>query len=227
MKPCNTHWMKDIICLLGLFVASTVSAQAVPVFFGDHYYQFVEVADPFTGENNAWWTARDAAAASTNLGYIGHLATITSKAENDFLYDLVEGQYSSGFTGAWLGGKAPEGWLVGPEAGQGFGYTAWGGIEPNNQGYAYMNIGTPYSGIGPSDWADDGGVNGLPEQPGDPVVGYFVEYDIELCCLPDERCLEVLIGDCERLGGIRVLDCGSCPTPTEDRTWGSVKALYR
>jgi hypothetical protein len=164
------------ICVAGLHAASALRAAATPVAFGANFYDFIQVPDPFTGNNNAWATASAAAAASVFNGVSGHLATITSQAENDFLFGLVSGSFS-GFKGAWLGGKAPEGWLVGPETGQGFSYTNWGGIEPNNNGFAYMNIGTLFAGIGPGKWADDSGVQGVPDPNNDPVIGYFVEYE--------------------------------------------------
>lgn len=176
MSPRDMNRLAGAVAALGLLAGWPTELQADPVLHGTHYYEFVEVADPFTGENNAWWTARDGAASRSWLGLQGHLATVTSQAENDFLYSLVAGQYA-GFTGAWLGCEAPEGWLVGPEAGQGFSYQAWGGIEPNNDGYAYMNVGTDFAGIGAGRWADDSGANGIPQAGVDPVIGYFVEYD--------------------------------------------------
>ena len=148
-------------------------AAVVPVLFGSSYYAYVEVPDPFTGQNNTWATANAAASAMTFNGEVGYLATITSQAENDFLFSMVDGLYT-GFTGAWIGGKSPEGWLTGPEAGQPFGYTNWGGVEPNNAGFAYMNIGSAFAGINPGQWPDG---NGTPS-PGDPVIGYFVEFPI-------------------------------------------------
>lgn len=160
-------------CFLGAQFASLSRADAAPAAFGTSFYEFVEVADPFTGQNNTWATANAAAAASTYNGQNGYLATITSQAENDFLFGLTAGSYT-GFTGAWIGGKSPEGWLTGPEAGQGFTYTNWGGVEPNNNGYAYMNIGSAAFGINPGEWPDG---NGTPSG-GDPVIGYFVEYPL-------------------------------------------------
>ena len=155
MKLCKTigtcavlKYLGIAICMVGLHAASALRADATPLLFGSNYYEFVQVPQPFTGSNNAWATADAAAAASVFNSLSGHLATITSQAENDFLLGLVSGSFS-GFAGAWLGGKAPDGWLVGPETGQGFSYTNWGGIEPNNAGYAYMNIGTLFAGIGP------------------------------------------------------------------------------
>jgi hypothetical protein len=168
--------LKCLACLVALQTALAVTVHATPAQFGSNYYEFIQVADPFTGSNNSWFTANAAASASVYNGFGGHLATITSQAENDFLYGLVAGSFS-GFTGAWIGGKSPEGWLTGPESGQSFGYTNWGGVEPNNNGYAYMNIGTPTFGIGSGNWADDSGVQGFPVAGGDPVIGYFVEYE--------------------------------------------------
>ena len=77
-------------------------------------------------------------------GVTGHLANITSQAENDFVNALAPGN-------AWIGGSdaAVEGewrWTSGPEAGQQFWqgaaggttvgglYARWGGGEPNNSG---------------------------------------------------------------------------------------------
>ena len=164
------------ICVVALVVVLGPSTLATARPVGGNYYEFVQVSDPFSGENNSWFAAKAAAEARTYNGVNGHLATVTSQAENDFLFSLVSGSFS-GFQGAWLGGKAPEGWLVGPENGMAFSYTRWGGAEPNNMGYAYMNIGTTFAGIGPGFWADDSGVQGVPDPTLDPVIGYFVEYE--------------------------------------------------
>lgn len=169
----KTAW--NTTCILGLFVA-VLQTGATPQNFGSNYYEFVQVAQPFEGSNNAWMTAKAAASASVYNGLSGHLATVASQAENDFLHSLVVGTYT-GFNGAWLGGKSPEGWLAGPETGQGFSYGAWSGGEPNNSGYAYMNIGTSFAGIGPGRWADDSGDQGFPNPYNDPVIGYFIEYE--------------------------------------------------
>ena len=161
-----------------LFLCSV--ATAVPTQFGSSFYDLIFVDDPFTGNNNAWETARAAAAASSFNAQAGYLATVTSQAENDFIFGLAGGFRS--FTGAWLGGKSPEGWQVGPETGQAFTFTNFGGIEPNNNGYVYMNIGTEIGGITPGKWADDSGVQGVPDPTLDPVIGYFVEYPVPEPC---------------------------------------------
>jgi len=167
----------------------TSCALAAPQPFNGHSYEFVQVADPYTGSNNTWETARDASAASSYLGVNGHLATVTSQAENDFLLSLVPSTFTN-FAGAWLGGTFPEGWLVGAEAGQAFSYTNFGGSEPNNNGLVYMNIGASFSGIALGKWVDDSGVQGQPDPNLDPVVGYFIEYPT-----PPHACVGDVNGD--------------------------------
>lgn len=175
--PTSLHASRSIFAPCALTIAACAApAMAAPAFFGGHAYEFVQVDDPFTSVNNTWESARDAAAAAMHLGATGYLATVTSQEENDFLFSLVSGSFSE-FAGAWLGGSASTGWLVGPEAGQALSYANFGGSEPNNAGLIYMNIGTLTSGIEPGKWVDDSGVQGVPSA-NDPVVGYFVEYSV-------------------------------------------------
>jgi hypothetical protein len=56
-------------------------------------------------------------------------------------------------------------------------YSNWGGSEPNNSGYAYMNIGAVHASIQTGQWADDSRDQGYPEPVYDPVIGFFVEYE--------------------------------------------------
>jgi hypothetical protein len=141
--------------------------------FGTNAYEFIEV-----GGGGTWDAASNAAAACVFNGVNGHLATITSQSENDFLIGLVT--LFDGINGAWLGGDYL-GWLEGPEAGASFSqvgnYQAWGGVEPNNQGLMYMSVGTVTpNGESAGSWLDDSGAQGVPS-PDDPVIGYFVEYE--------------------------------------------------
>ncbi len=66
---------------------------------------------------------------------------------------------------------------MGPEAGQPFGFTNFGGVEPNNAGLVYMIVGSSFAGVNPGQWADDSGVQGVPDPNLDRVIGYFVEYN--------------------------------------------------
>lgn len=105
------------------------------------YYEFVA-----TTVN--WSTAKSGAAAATFNGMQGHLATVTSLAENQFITSKV------GTATAWLAGtdSVVEGtwkWDAGPEEGDTFWtgtgssgfnhnttspFTYWGSFEPNNSG---------------------------------------------------------------------------------------------
>jgi hypothetical protein len=129
----------------------------------DHWYEFVS--------STATWTdARTAALASTNLGVSGYLATITSAAENAFVYSLLP----AAALGGWIGGtdSAVEGtwrWADGPEAGAAFSYLNWNGGEPNDccGGEDYATL-TRLGGGGK--WND------LRNTDRYYMSGYFVEY---------------------------------------------------
>lgn len=107
-----------------------------------HYYRYVST-------QLTWQAAATAAAELAADGHAGHLATITSPAEQAFVVSLV------GNAWAWLGAhdQVTEGdwrWTVGPEAGTPFwsggrpaeggapiggAYTTWEpSIQPDNQG---------------------------------------------------------------------------------------------
>ncbi|WP_462173285.1 C-type lectin-like domain-containing protein [Pseudoalteromonas xiamenensis] len=163
---------------------SCITLASSPVKFNDNYYEFVEVTAPYVGNNNTWHTAELEASQRVFKGVNGRLAIVDSQAENDFLYGLISGQYT-GFKGAWLGGKYPEGWITGNTSS--FNYFGFGGSEPNNSGYVYMNIGESSWGIGSGQWADDSGVQGVPVDNVDPVIGYFVEYEGEFLPTPTKR----------------------------------------
>ncbi|MGH1505842.1 MAG: DUF4214 domain-containing protein [Acidimicrobiales bacterium] len=132
------------------------------------------------GANITWTQARAAALARTFGPFSGHLANLTSAAENDVA--LVE------LTGnTWIGAsdEAVEGewrWMDGPEAGtlfwQGAGagsavngaYSNWDSGEPNNAGgedYAHMFA----TGSNAGEWND------YPDSLS--VFGYLVEYEVD------------------------------------------------
>ncbi len=110
-----------------------------------HYYQFVtfdesfyvgtEIGVPPTlPSTNLWQSAVDLAATYTHNGIQGHLATITSAEENEFVRNIV------GDNAAYLGAHDSEEqgvfkWVTGPEAGLTVtetGYTNWWPGEPSN-----------------------------------------------------------------------------------------------
>ena len=137
----------------------------------------------------------------------GHLATVTSAAENNFLATSVAdfSAYDGLLALSWLGAEVDSSnigsWVVGPEAGQQFSngqtplngmYSNWGGIEPNNAPSAVdMQIGTLiWYGISQGKWGD--AQNGLADTSGcgggpgfcDPIVGFFIEYEPRAVPIP-------------------------------------------
>lgn len=140
-----------------------------------HFYQY------FPQAGILWNPAREAAATQELFGLTGYLATITSKAESDFIIERVAGS-------AWIGGtdENSEGdwrWVTGPEglenggAGRPFfgGFLNWNDNEPNNccggEHYAHMMDWTSP----PGRWND---LNNTSAPPGSPYhpTGYMVEY---------------------------------------------------
>jgi VCBS repeat-containing protein len=134
-----------------------------PAFAG-HFYRYV----PSAGTS---WT--DARAQASAMG--GHLANITSQAENDFIQNTVKPHVA-----AWIGASdaAQEGtwtWADGPEAGQTFWlgdgngtvvtYANWWGTEPNggtSENYGFID----HNGV----WTDVPVTNFAPQ-------GFIVEFD--------------------------------------------------
>jgi uncharacterized protein DUF642/fibronectin type III domain protein/lectin-like protein len=106
-----------------------VAAQnpSAPVFnpANGHWYQLVRVP----GQIN-WPDARDAAAALYFAGYRGHLATVTSADEQQFINTNVTD--NSGLESVWLGGyqEPDRGWRW--VTSEPFQFTNWHAGEPND-----------------------------------------------------------------------------------------------
>jgi hypothetical protein len=157
------------------FLAAALSplggADAAPVQFGSSYYEYV------SHESISWDDASAAASASTFMGVNGHLATVTSAAENDFLVDL--GPVFTVPQGAWLGGAVDASqtgrWAVGPEAGQLFTFSNFLSGEPNEgPSHVYVYLSSALAG----QWADAAAAVNAE------IAGYFVEYQVGAVPLP-------------------------------------------
>ena len=166
--------------LIGVDATST---NANPTFFSDtgHYYEFVTVSDPIL-----WQDAKVAAENRIFNGIKGHLVTITSQAENDFVSSLATSP--SRIAEGWIGASDAEEegiwkWVTGPEAGTQFwqggpspggstvggSYANWGTFEPNNVTGPIITEGEDFAQIAPDGmWNDFPGVWRMP--------GYYVEY---------------------------------------------------
>ena len=179
------------VFFLGFLCCYIGIAEATPIQWSanGNYYELILSQSGSLAPS--WSEAVTAAAASTYAGVTGHLATISSAEENAFVFGLAPSGLtlpSAGWAGAWLGGKAPDGWLVGPESGDTFSFTNWNSSEPNNNGYASMRIDS--SGL----WYDDSVIQnmtstswgqGVPDSLHDPVIGYFVEYEGNINPVPE------------------------------------------
>jgi hypothetical protein len=147
-----------------------------------HYYEFVAAG------GISWDAANTAASARTLYGLGGYLATITSAAENSFIYPKLGGN-------GWIGAsdEASEGiwkWVTGPEAGTQFwldsttagtssesfqgatvggNYANWDAGEPNN---SYSSFGEDHAHM----YGTDGTWNDYFKGYTSAISGYVVEY---------------------------------------------------
>jgi hypothetical protein len=157
--------------IVGMLSAAALSSEAVPVAFGGHYYEIV------TSPGIDWLSAESAAEALSFLGAQGHLATITSLEEDEFL-DALRGS----ITDLWVGGFQSAGggsgdnwqWIHGegsfPGDNLGPVYANWQVSEPNDfygpASEQYLTIG--HGGV--FGWNDEGSLGN--------VSGFVVEYSV-------------------------------------------------
>jgi hypothetical protein len=130
-----------VLMLAIIMVGSTVSSvEAVPVQWtageghNHHYYEPIIVAEAIS-----WSDAKAESEALMFNGMYGYLVTITSKEENEFVFDLInnESYWNGNNVGPWLGGFQPDGspepdgnwqWVTGED----FIYTHWRDGEPSD-----------------------------------------------------------------------------------------------
>lgn len=133
-----------------------------------HYYALV------LSDDIAWDAAKTGAEASTWLGVNGHLASVASAGENDFIHDLLPAEPQ---TRSWLAGAQdsdgtePGGgwrWITGEP----WEYTNWNPLEPNNfEGNEECLEINGQQGT----WNDQDCVTDT-----DQTIGYIVEYEIPI-----------------------------------------------
>ena len=121
-----------IAAVLSVAVVSTPLSGDVVKFAGTgHYYDII-----WHPEDMTWDNAKAEAESLTYMGVPGHLATITSQEEQEFITDLLTPLTNTKF---WLGGYQPAG-SGEPEAewrwitGEPWSFTNWKIGEPNDAG---------------------------------------------------------------------------------------------
>jgi hypothetical protein len=150
-------------CLVGNALAAPVKGP------NGNYYEFF-------GNPVSWEQALNDAGTSSYLGYRGHLVTLTSQQENDFVTSIV-------LNDSWIAAsdKDTEGtwkWMAGPENGDIFWqnavtitYANWAVGEPNNM-WGLEDWGGIHNLLGNGTWNDY-----LPITFGSPMP-YVVEYEV-------------------------------------------------
>ena len=183
----DRQWIGGWLVAAMLLLASSAHADPVQWKVEDggngHYYDLV-----FEDQPLSWTQARDAAAASMFLGSTGHLATITSAAENAFVRDTFAGQLKvqkfrtaddKDGDFAWIGltDVASEGvyeWVTG----EAFAFADWGPFEPNNLGdQDYILVRVLDDGRIPTGPTFQWDTNFLLPTFGVDRIGYVVEYE--------------------------------------------------
>lgn len=150
----------------------TAAALSVPQHWegNDHYYELVNLRP---GLGITWTDAFSVASTRTFDGVVGHLVTVSSAAENEFLYDTFMYQYDR----AWMGLRNVDNawsWI----ASEPFVYTNWDPDIPQHDGpdWPLDPIVHPFGLMRGFDHL--GGWNNLDNYASGSVYGYLVEYEV-------------------------------------------------
>jgi hypothetical protein len=160
---------------LTLVLATAGVASATPIQWtagaggNNHYYELFLSTE-------TWTSANASANSKTYIGFQGHLATLTSMEENDFVKSLNPDNNAE----YWIGGKQginnsdpAAGWHW--VTNEPWNYTNWdtGGSEPND----WKNTDEIYLVLRPSGLWNDTVNDAWPGQGGPCLNGYIVEYE--------------------------------------------------
>jgi hypothetical protein len=174
-----------LLCCIGAQFLANHAAHAAPVQWSagaggnGHYYEVVKLP------GSSWATARDQAASMSFNGAQGHLATLTSAAENSFVTAML----TSSATLQWfIGGVQPPGsvepvgswsWITG----EAWSYTNWNSpLQPDNHPFypEGENALSMYSGntAKRGHWNDTSMTSTVVPAGWEQVGGMVVEYNI-------------------------------------------------
>lgn len=165
------------ITLVVTFLAATqvtTTAAVVHNSANGNYYEALSVV-------NTWTVAHDLAASSLYLGIQGHLATITSQEENDFILEMV---LPIAYNGYWIGGMQ----IGGPEPLAGWrwitdepwDFSNWDTNEPNDARGSenFLQIYSKWEGPPVPSRRLPGTWNDVRDQDSFDSSGYVIEYSI-------------------------------------------------
>lgn len=179
-------------------IVVTIAAQAalagtIPIQWpqasggNDHYYQVVfktDLNDPFL----TWQEARSHAESLTYLGLQGHLATITTQAEDQFLLQNV---LDTSLGSYWIGGQQVGGSLADASAnwtwttGEPWSFTHWLPGEPNDyQGFDETVLSYIFAASSTWGWEDNQATSNQ--------HALIVEYEAAVVPLPDSMWLAIV-----------------------------------
>ena len=127
MNKANLITCARLIAIL----AAVIITGIIPVAFADpslntdngHYYEYIYFV-------SSWIDAKNKAESLNYNNINGHLVTITSQSENDFVANLIpDGRY------AWIGltDEVTEGQYEWVQTGESYDYTNWEQAQPNNR----------------------------------------------------------------------------------------------
>jgi len=156
--------------LIIVSLAANTFAVVWPIESGGNGHDYEAIGSGYL----TWFAARDAAASSSMLGTPGHLATVTSAGEQDFLLTMIGSEI---LMSKWLGGfrttitpEPSEGWSW--ITGEPWSYTAWAPGEPNNANINETALQYHFNFGFRSGWND------LKPANDDRSNGYVVEFDV-------------------------------------------------
>jgi len=114
----------------------------------DHWYGLM------IDERLTWYEAGNAASTNVQSGFSGHLATITSQQENEFVFSIIDGVYNPvNEQEWWLGGLLQNSdwtWVTG----ESWVYSNWSYIQPSGDGDANAIFNTFSCGNPEATWND-------------------------------------------------------------------------